>query len=357
MKYSNFSTRILLLVAVTSAMLPSIVSGQEIETLWYLPGSGESRLQEARDHIDQISILAPQAFRSSADGEVTGHVSDSLLILARDYGRKVMPLIVNPGFNQQLMHDLLVNPEARRRAITSMVDLAKEHGFWGWQFDFENIHVTDRDALTVFYRETADALHAEGFKLSIAVVPTNGGSGDTDFGQYMQDNWRNSYDVAALAEIGDFVSWMTYAQHGGPTAPGPIGGEPWIREMIDYALAQGVPVEKISLGVGTYSGYWYPGHNEERGSRVIGREIPFWRAVELLEESGASLTWLPDQGVSYTFWQNEGVFEWLFLENRRSFAHKMEIFRAYPGFRGISVWVLGAEDPDIWTVLREFSIK
>lgn len=321
-----------------------------VEVLFYMQGSGERALENLRAHADQISIVSPQSFRTDSLGNVEGGVHPEVMALAREHGIKVVPLIVNPGFNQQIMHALLKNPEARRKTIESFVSLAETHGFYGWQFDYENFHVDDRDAFTDYYRETAEAFDDAGLSLSVAVVPTDGSPGTTSFQQYMQDNWRNGFDVAALAEAGDFVSLMTYAQHGGPTAAGPIAGLPWVRRMLDYAIAEGVPQEKISIGVPTYSGWWHPVHNA-RGALVAGSEISHARAVEHMETNALEMIWLPEQGVSYGFWSNEGIFEWLFLENHRSLQAKLNLFDEYPRLRGISAWVLGAEDPEIWPVL------
>ena len=114
-----------------------------------------------------------------------------------------------------------------------MVELAQRHGYWGWQFDFENFHITDRDAMTQYYREAADALHANGFTISIAVVPTLGTAGRSPFHRYMEANWRGTFDLRAIAGVSDFISYMTYAQHGGPTTPGPIAGLPWMRATLE----------------------------------------------------------------------------------------------------------------------------
>jgi len=321
------------------------------EVLFYVGGSGERALAEIRENIGRISILSPQAFRTDSLGHVEGGVHPEVLALARAAGTKVIPLVVNPGFDQATMHALLASPEARGRTIASFVSLAREHGFDGWQFDFENFHVDDRDAFTGYFRETAAALHAEGLSLSVAVVPTDGSPGTTSFQKYMQDNWRNGFDVAALADAGDFVSLMTYAQHGGPTAPGPVAGLPWVRRMLEHALAQGVPPEKISLGIPTYSVWWLPVYTEAGGARVAGREIPHVRAMEELGKGTGRLEWLPEIGAHYAFWSNEGIYEWLFIEDARTLEAKLDLFEAYPGLRGISAWVLGAEDPAIWGVL------
>jgi spore germination protein YaaH len=337
--------------AATQASNTRIAPREQVERLFYMTGSDGS-FESFREHIDQISVVGPQVFRVDSSGAVSGGVAARVLDLASEHDVKVMPLIVNPGFDKDIIQALLNDAEARARAVRSMVQLAEQHGYWGWQFDFENIRESDRDSLTRFYREAADALHDKGFVISIAVVPSDGPPADPNrFQQYMHSYWRGSFDIRALAEIGDFISLMTYAQHGSVTPPGPIAGLPWMRDMLEYALSQGVPREKLSLGIPAYSGYWYADWSEERGAGVRGAEIHYDRAVELLQQNGATRRWLPEQGSSFAFWANGGTFEWVFLEDRRAFESKLGLFDAYPGLRGISVWVLGAEDPRIWEVL------
>jgi len=320
------------------------------ETLFYLRNN-DAAIRSFAGNAEHITIIGPQTFSVRADGELRGQVDPRILDIARAHGVRVMPLFLNPGFDQTQAHALLDDPAARRRAVRTMVDLAVEQGFWGWQFDLENIHVSFRDRLTVFYREAAEALHAAGKTISIAVVPTDRAAGTDPFSTYMQENWRDSFDVAALAEIGDFVSWMTYAQHAGGTTPGPVAGLPWMREMMDWVLAQGVPPEKISLGVPSYSDHWMPTWDENNGARVRGRDISFERANRLASDAGAEWIWLPEQGVHYAFWQRNVTFDWLFLEDARSFGLKLGLLDEYAGLHGISVWVLGTEDPAIWEVL------
>ncbi len=333
------------------AAVAATVPAQAAETLFYMRNNDEA-VRSFAEHAQYISIIGPQTFSISAAGEIRGRVDPRILEIARRHGVRVMPLFLNPGFDQASAHALLDDGAAQTRAVRTMVDLAVEHDFWGWQFDLENIHVSYRDRLTDFYRQAAAALHAAGKKLSIAVVPTDGSAGEDDFSTYMQENWRNSFDVSALAEIGDFVSWMTYAQHAGGTTPGPVAGLPWMRRMIDHVLAQGVPPEKLSVGVPSYSDYWLPTYGAA-GAQVRGRDISFSRARQLAADAGAEWIWLPEQGVHYTFWQRNVTFDWIFLEDARSFAAKLDMLRDYPGIRGISVWVLGSEDPGIWPVLAQ----
>jgi spore germination protein YaaH len=53
---------------------------------------------------------------------------------------------------------------------------------------------------------------------------------------------------------------------------------------------------------------------------------------------------------AYAFWSNNGVNEFLWLEDARAFMSKLELVTKYK-LRGYSVWVLGTEDPKIWSSL------
>ena len=321
------------------------------EIIVYGAGGVRRGAETFEQHAGQIDVISPQTYGVDSLGNVSGGVPVKLLQEAADAGTHVMPLIMNPGFNQEIIHAVLRKPEAQRRIIEFMVKEGVEKGFWGWQFDFENVHRTYKDRFTSFFESAAEALHAAGLTASVAVVPTNNIAEERGFSRYMQDNWRGNFDMKALAEAGDFISLMTYAQHGGPTAPGPIAGLPWIREMLDYALAQGVPREKISLGLPFYSGYWHPDHFSNGTARVRGREIHFELADSLLSTNNVELAWSDEEGVSYGFWQQFGVFHWIFLENARSLEAKLALYDEYPGLRGVSIWVLNAEDPLVWPLL------
>lgn len=341
------------------AVMPSVAqTPRPAETLFYLVDSEDS-FESFRTNVDQISIVAPQTYSVNEAGIIWGAVDPRVMRLAREHGVQVIPLLTNPGFSQEVLHDLMVDDSARRRAVQAMVDLAQEHDFDGWQFDFENIHIADRDLLTQFYREAATALHAAGRSISIAISPPSVGV-TSDYHRWLYEYWRSGYDLAALGEIGDFMSFMTYSQHTQRTPPGPPAGIPWVTELVEMAIAEGVPPERISLGVPFYSIHWFAAFSERLASaRGAGREggfasgqgIDHARARGLLERYDADLVWLDEQGAQYAFWENAGVFEWLFLEDATSLPPKLDVLDEY-GLRGISVWRLGNEDPAVWPVLR-----
>ncbi|MEI6116183.1 MAG: hypothetical protein WCP99_16645, partial [Burkholderiales bacterium] len=84
---------------------------------------------------------------------------------------QLVPLVMNPGFDQAIIHRLLTEPGPRARAMKSLAALCRDQQLDGIQFDLENIHVSDRDAFTAFTREAVDSVHRAGCTLSAAVVP------------------------------------------------------------------------------------------------------------------------------------------------------------------------------------------
>jgi spore germination protein YaaH len=357
MRIRLFSVPRLLLTAVLGALSllsgPAVAqSGDPIEAVFYTVAT-ESSYQSFAAHREQVSVVAPQTFSVDGEGMVWGEVSRQLIEQARAADTRVVPLVVNDGFNQEMMHALLTDSTARARAISMMVRYAEQYGFDGWQFDFENIRATDRARYTTFCQEAARAFDRAGLEFSIAMVPrTSDVPGPTSYHRWIYANWRGPFDLKALADTADFLSLMTYDQHTRGTTPGPISGVPWVESIVQFALDQGVPADKISLGIPLYSGHWKPHYDEDTGAAARRDGVTYDTVQRLLARHDAELRWNATQKVHHTHWTRAGVFEYLFVEDQRSFRAKLELVREYD-LRGFSSWRLGQEDPGIWTVLEQ----
>ncbi len=343
-----------LAVALVALPIPC-ASAQPLEALWYTRNGAPSTPTFVA-HAERISIVSPQVFAFDADGGIRGTLDSTVVRVAREQRVKLVPLVMNPGFDQALMHRLLTERVPRARAIRSMAALCRDLHLDGLQFDVENVHVSDRDAFTSFVRESVDSLHRAGCSVSAAVVPrASDDRGPTPYHQWIYDNWRGVYDYKALADTLDFLSYMTYAQHTGGSTPGPVGGYPWIKACLEYVLGLGVPPNKISLGIPGYSDHWFPTWSERGGARMSGSDISFADGLRLLERSGARARWDAVQRSPFAMWENDGVFEHLWLEDARAFEAKRALVTRYK-LRGYSVWLLGLEDPAVWR-LRHAILK
>jgi spore germination protein YaaH len=332
--------------------LARVAGAQQMEALWYATG-GEQSTQSFLAHADRISIVSPQVFFFDSIGAITGRIDPRLVQVAHEKKVKVVPLVMNPGFDQALMHRILTVPDARARALESLVALCRGYAFDGIQFDIENVHVSDKDALTSFMRDAATALHRVNCTVSAAVVPRiSDDPGPTSYHKWIFDNWRGVYDYKALADALDFISYMTYAQHTGGSTPGPVAGYSWMEDALTFALSQGVPPNKISIGIPSYSDYWYPVYEEKLAApRMRGNDISYARVQELVRKFALAPAWDEKEKSPYAMWSNAGVYEHLWIEDARAFAAKLELVRKYK-LRGYSVWVLGMEDPAVWGLPR-----
>lgn len=342
----------MLAIAAGLAPLPRrAVAQQNAERLFYYVDREDS-YNSLVAHIDRITVVAPQVYTVDSLGTVFGALDPRVLDLARKHGVKVMPLVVDEGFNQPELRRLLADTVARARAAATLAQLCHDNGYWGIQFDIENVNMQDRDRFTAWYGETASALHAVGCKLSIAVVHRiQDYAGATAYDRFLYENWRAGYDLAALGRIGDFVSLMSYDQQTRRTPPGPIAGLPWIRANVDYFL-RFIPAAKLSVGVPLWGERWYT-----RADPTIPEQARSWSesvswawGSGLAERYGAPIRWDSTQAVPYAYYTNGGVFEWLFLNDVRSFRAQMALMRE-KHLRGFSAWVLGPEDPRIWDEL------
>jgi spore germination protein len=326
----------------------AVSPAQKAERLFYMIDN-EQCFQSFKEHIGSIDIVGPQSYRMDEHGIMWGSVDGRILDLSANHGVKVMPLVVNAGFDQPSFHTLLHDSLARGRAIANMLRVCRENRYYGIQFDFENIHISDKESFTDFYRQAATTLHGNGYAISIAVVPrTSDDIGPTEYHKWIYEYWRSAFDYKALGEIGDFISLMTYDQHTHRTTPGPVAGIPWMEAVIQFVL-KGVPPSKISLGIPFYSYRWQPSYQNNE-AHVWGRSLDWAEARGIAERFHADWQWDDKEKVSYAVYSNAYINEYLYLEDARSFAAKFALVKKY-GFRGISVWRLGHEDPGVWPQL------
>ena len=346
--------RTVLALTTATAFFVADTAAQDAERLFYYVDNDDAYASLVAN-IDRIDIVAPAAYYVEEDGVVWGDVDARVIELAREHGAQVVPLLVNRGFDQAELHALLVDDAARARITNAMAELCRRYDYDGIQVDFENLSINDRDAFTQFYREMASAIRPAGCTLSVAVVHRPDElPGPTRYHKWLFDSWRGGYDLRALGEIGDFISIMSYSQHTRRTPPGPQAGLPWVVEVVDYFLEH-VPAGKLSMGIPVSSQHWYTSYEERitpELARSYSAQLSHARALGLIDRYDADMHWSEEHQVPYAFFSVGGTFEWIFLEDARSFRAKLDLLQRRE-LRGFSVWVLGPEDPAIWDALPE----
>lgn len=301
------------------------------------------------EHADKIDLIVPAWYSVDGNGLVWGGPNPEVIKAAADHHVAVMPIVAL--MVQLELHKLLTTESSKTAFIDALLSECKKNGYSGFQIDFENVNWTDRDLLTKLVAETAAALHKEHLQLTIATVPNAPGyPGKSAFSHWLYANWRGSFDLKALAQSVDLICLMTYDQNTRWTMPGPVAGYPWTVQNVEYAL-QFVPKEKLSMGIPVYGYHWFagdPGKEEKPNptAEYIGQqEVDEWLAAY-----HPHVEWDATDRVSWFYFYRDDMRDWVFYTDKRGFQERLNLVQER-GLQGFCSWVLGAEDPQIWTVL------
>jgi len=246
-------------------------------------------------------------------------------------GVRLLPTVQNFAEGEwqgQLVADLLADPARADAHRTALVDLALTNDWDGVDIDYEALPPTAGPQYTAFLTALRDDLHAEGLELTVAVPARDS---DADPGTL-------AYSYQMVGQIADQVRIMTYDHSWSDSEAGPVAPVDWVRDVVDYAVER-VPPEKLMLGLPTYGYDWV-------GTR--GVNLPAADAVALAEEVGAEPTW-DDEAAAWTFrYERDGEPHTVWYEDARSLERKQQI-AVDEGLRGVAIWSLGGEDPQVWT--------
>jgi spore germination protein YaaH len=342
--------RLLVILACVLAACPATAAPLAIFYMTADPGSIRDFLQ----HSTQIGLLVPTWYQVDENGLVTGAPNDFVLDKARAEKLPVMPIVAL--MNKESFHKLATNPTAQTEMNDALIRECKLHGYTGFQFDFENIDWTDRDALSALVKASADALHHAGFQLTIATVPNAPGyPGSGGFAKWIYTDWRGAYDLAAIAKSVDMVCLMTYDQHTRWTTPGPVAGWQWTLDNLNYALKY-VPRNKLALGIPLYGYHWFAGtpvlnkttnqYEPAPGAEYIGTPD----ALLLAQEYAGKIQWDAEDHTPWFYFYRDQMREWVFYTDQRAFKDRYDL-AAQDNLVGFCSWVLGQEDPAIWAAL------
>lgn len=280
-----------------------------------------------------ISDLAPLWYSVQADGSVRAKSQGHIKAWAQSENIKLMPLVVN-GYATSTF---LLDATDRSRAVAALVHIVKTENYAGLNIDFEQIKTAARQPFVVFMQQLHQQLGAMHKLLSIDIIPS---------GSKRAAN-KGAYNYAALAKNADEVVLMTYDEHDNTSRPGPIATLSWVRKRINVALSDGVPKDRLMMGIADY-GYDWParaGGGYGRGTELGLNQIDQILAAQHITptRSGAG-----EPHFSYT---RHGVTHVVWYEDGRSVLPKIALARK-DGLEGLALWMAGFETADYWHAVR-----
>ncbi|SNT06828.1 Glycosyl hydrolases family 18 [Geodermatophilus pulveris] len=262
---------------------------------------------------------------------VTPPAPEVLDRLAAEDGVRVIPAVQNfadGAWQGEAVARLLADPVAAADHRRALVDLALAHGWDGVDVDYEGLPPLAGPVFTQFLRALREDLHAHGLQLSVAVPARDA----------EEVPHALAYSYRLIGQIADQVRLMTYDHAWSGSPAGPVAPTGWVEDVVDHAV-RWVPRDKLMLGLATY-GYDWVG---DRGSTLQATD-----AVALADRVGAVPRWDDAAGACTFGYAEGGVQHTVWYEDARSLARKQQV-AVTAGLRGIAIWQLGGEDPQVWT--------
>lgn len=324
---------LVMLLAASSAL------AADYERVFYYR-EGPNARESLYAHPEAVDILAPQTYSLNAAGELRGTLNSEVLAFAQKNKINIMPLVTNGAFSRSVAHAILDDRKKQDWAIEQLVAEAEKQGYWGWQFDFEQMDVSYKNKYSAFIKRAGEAFQQNDLVLSVAVVSKISDK-PKDYKNRLWPDLIGVFDYAALAKSADFISVMSYDD---PDSKGPVARYAWLRKVIAYSLKK-IPSEKLSLGIPFYYWQW----NDQTGKLVdiggrngineILRTLQVKANYSVQHQAPYLAFW--DQGKPYTLW----------YENERSVAKKISLIEKYD-LHGFSAWALGLELASIYTAVK-----
>ncbi|HBE79781.1 MAG TPA: glycoside hydrolase family 18 [Firmicutes bacterium] len=314
------------------------IAGQKVIAGYYVENYNNDPVgyRALSENLGAINMIIPFSFQINGYGSITSTHNPKPLNLARSAGANTLALINNiqgNNFNSNSIHRMLSTPAARSRAVHGISRILVEKGYQGVNIDFENIPARDRYYLTSFFSELAAELRPRNL-LVTASVPAKTYDDRSS-------NQAGAYDYRALAPYLDQMMIMTYDEHYSGGTAGPVASYPWVEKVINYALRY-VPNNKIVVGIAAY------GYDWKWGS---GKALHYNGIQNLIRKYKVIPKWHPVYRVPYFSYRSWGTTHEVWYENSASTATKVQLVRKY-NLRGVAVWRLGYEDPNIWSTIQ-----
>ena len=301
------------------------------------PFINEGILEETLRYLTTLSIFS---YGFTTEGELIAPSLDDepLIALAVDYNvvpiLTLTPLGADGKFNNQLIHELVNNPNARYVLISQLISVLGEK-------DFEYIMAQDRDLFTDFVAQMTNELNVYGYRVSVALAPKT--SADQPGLLYQ------GKDYGGLGAAANSVLLMTYEwgyRYSEPMAVAPINK---VRQVVEYAVTE-IPLEKIDLGIPNYGYDWpLPYEKGVTAATTIGNI----EAVNIAVKYGARINF-DETAMSpfFNYTDETGTEHEVWFEDVRSMKAKFDLIKEY-SLRGAGYWQLMRFFRANWLLLSE----
>lgn len=285
-------------------------------------------LQQTLPYLTNLLIFS---YGFSPEGTLIPPLISENWMIAQANSVKVTPVLVltpfgaDGRFNNNLIHSMLINSQARNQLIQELLTITGEKGYGGVDVDFEYILAEDRDRFTEFVAELRTSMNQVGKFVSVALAPKT--SADQKGLLY------EGKDYHGLGEAADEVLLMAYEwgyTYGPAMAVAPLNK---VRQVVEYALTE-IAADKINLGIPNYGYDWTLPYIKGESKAVTIGNI---EAVQIAIANSVPIQFDEIALSPFLTYQKEGKEHEVWFEDARSLNAKYQLLTEY-NLKGIGVW-------------------
>lgn len=317
------------------------------------PAKDGAKIRAAWDHVTRwnpdlsaqpiisgMDAILPTWFNmTDAFGGMANRASAAYVEEAHKRGMAVWALASN-GFSKTTSSRFFKNQRAVNLYVARLLAYAKLYNLDGYNIDFENLAVEDSAQFVRFVAILAEQMKKTGLHISVDVhIPSN-------------TNTSKSHDRAALSKHVDYIMLMAYDQHWRTSkVAGSVASMPWVEQAVKGCLKEGVPAEKLVLGVPFYMRQWEETPSGKGKINVKSLTLTMAEAESNAARTGAEMFWLDDLGQHYYSYVENGKTYKVWVENAASIERKLDLINKYK-IAGVAGWRKGHEKNEVWDIIH-----
>jgi spore germination protein len=306
------------------------------------PGSDKAL---GREGAESLSGIFPLWFQVSPSEpwKLQSFVTESQMMhtvqQARERQVKVIATLSNLYYNggvsgKDVAHQAMTLH--REAFLETLVSTYKQYGLDGIQLDWVDLYESDRETLAEWILRLGEVCKSHGLLLVVNVPMTAGTQRGPSAGLF---------PLRPIGKVADFVALLLNSEHRMYTGPGALSSLTWTEEGIQNVIQQGVPAQKILLGIAGYAYDW-------KANSQVPEYLSYEGAMNRARQYRTNVQFdSSSQTPMYRYQDTSGVEHQVWFENSSSLSQKITLVNRYE-LAGISLWRLGIEDPGLWSLLR-----
>ncbi len=313
-------------------------TGGKTVLTYYETANSDAALRLFYTNINQMST---DTYAVSATGALTGTAPSATIAFATQNKITSFVAISNwgaTGFDPTIAHAIASSASVQSQFISNILSLLPAQGYAGVNIDFESLNPSDRAGYSSFIANLSQQMHAAGYTVIVS-VPAEQADNPTD-------PWIGAFDYKALGQSADVLQVMTYDENGPWGPPGPVAGNDWVLQTVQFAITVVSP-QKLSLGLPADGYDW--NLTAGTGVQLYWNQIP-----ALLTSTGATVKTDATSGAPYFDYTaaSDGSSHEVWYEDPTTVTTKAKYAVTY-NLLGVSEFALGYEDQNFWNAVKQ----